>query len=418
MSSPSVLFRTLVATALFDLALGCGQAPQTSADSADDSETGDEANDEETEGASATEEEDETDGSASESSGSPSSSSSAGESESEESSSTGEEDEESDSPSTSGATEGESDPTDTGTPADCTITVMSQELSEQIATVGIVEWSTDLGDLESATIEFGLDTSYGMEAPVDLEAENYRTLLLGMKEDSEYHFRIVASAGGETCTSDDYTIATDFVPNSVPRADVSTMNADARDGGFFVSGFYRGMTGTGGYAFILDGDGDIVWYYGTSNDVTAAKMTHDGQYMWIRNSNVGMGDAAGTLIRVAMDGSGELSAEDVSATHHDFTVLPDGTLGMLAYQSGGCDVILERAPDGTVTQIFDVEAAHGSSTCHTNSIHYHPEDETYTVSDLGGGGQDNDIYVKFTRSGEIVWVLGSGQGGPGAPFTG
>src|SRR5690606_2623203 len=75
-------------------------------------------------------------------------------------------------------------------------------------TVGIVTWSVELGSVDSATIEFGLDTTYGTAAPVDLTAEGFRTLLLGMKPSSTYHFRVVAMAGGTTYVSDDYSIDT------------------------------------------------------------------------------------------------------------------------------------------------------------------------------------------------------------------
>src|SRR5262245_31407720 len=45
-------------------------------------------------------------------------------------------------------------------------------------TIGIVTWSVTVAPLASARIEFGLDGSYGMTAPVDLSAAGYRTLLL------------------------------------------------------------------------------------------------------------------------------------------------------------------------------------------------------------------------------------------------
>jgi len=75
-------------------------------------------------------------------------------------------------------------------------------------TIGIVTWSVTVAPLASAHIEFGLDGSYGMTAPVDLSAAGYRTLLLGMKPSRTYHFRIVASDGTATFASGDYTVAT------------------------------------------------------------------------------------------------------------------------------------------------------------------------------------------------------------------
>src|SRR5690606_37507195 len=138
---------------------------------------------------------------------------------------------------------------DTST-VDCTFQVMAS-LSQNIGTVGIVEWSVDLGAVDQAEIQFGLDTSYGMTAPVDLSEENNRTILLGMKPNREYHFRIVASGGGQRCDSGDQTIMTQGSPNgALPRLDVTTMNAAARAGGFKVLSFWQD-----GYAAILDADG-------------------------------------------------------------------------------------------------------------------------------------------------------------------
>ncbi len=84
-------------------------------------------------------------------------------------------------------------------------------------TVGIVTWSITASGITAAHIDFGLDTSYGMTAPVDLTAAMYRTLLLGMKPAKTYHFRVVASAGATTYTSDDQTVTTGAKISSTPH---------------------------------------------------------------------------------------------------------------------------------------------------------------------------------------------------------
>jgi hypothetical protein len=79
-----------------------------------------------------------------------------------------------------------------------TVQLASAVKSTAPTTVGIVTWSISVTGITSAHIDFGLDTSYGMTAPVDLTAANYRTLLLGMKPAMTYHFRVVASNGTNT----------------------------------------------------------------------------------------------------------------------------------------------------------------------------------------------------------------------------
>jgi hypothetical protein len=88
--------------------------------------------------------------------------------------------------------------------------------------------------------------------------------------------------------------------------------------------------------------------------------------------------------------------------HHDFTVLPDGVVAAIAYQNG-CDGIIARDAGGTFSNIVDNlnTMYQPAGECHANSIHYHPADDTLTVSDRFG-----NLYVKFTRSGELLWQFG------------
>src|SRR5580704_11047187 len=67
-------------------------------------------------------------------------------------------------------------------------------VSPMISTVGIVTFTTVLPAPTEAHINFGLDTSYGMTAPVDLTQPSYRTLLLGMKPSKQYHFQLSATS--------------------------------------------------------------------------------------------------------------------------------------------------------------------------------------------------------------------------------
>ena len=72
---------------------------------------------------------------------------------------------------------------------------------EAPGTVGIVTWSIQDVVPDTAAIHFGLDTRYGMVAPVDLNEPDFRTLLLGMKPSRTYHFQVVARAGAASARS-------------------------------------------------------------------------------------------------------------------------------------------------------------------------------------------------------------------------
>ncbi|HTB58667.1 MAG TPA: aryl-sulfate sulfotransferase [Polyangia bacterium] len=292
-------------------------------------------------------------------------------------------------------------------------------VSPKISTVGIVTFTTMLEDPTEAHIDFGLDTSYGMTAPVDLTAASYRTLLLGMKPSKTYHFRLSATDGTNSCTSDDFTIVTGSAPNGMQNPTITTYDASALYGGFLVTGQYSQTfvdgTSAGAPAFILDKDGTYVWWYTVmGSDATGVTMSYDGNYMWINSVNTPSHVAR--VHRVSMDGliDEDHSSEFVGQSHQ-LTVLPDETVAFYAYGTNGCDDIKLRAPDGTVTTLVNAQAAHGGSdACHVNAIFYSRLDDTLIFGDL-----DNNCLTKITRTGATVWVLNGGVStGPTSSFTG
>ena len=300
----------------------------------------------------------------------------------------------------------------------CTITPTAV-VSSVIATVATVTFTTDLAGMDSAEIEFGLDTSYGMTATVDLMDPDYKTYLVGMKPSQTYHYRVVTNAGSTRCEGGDNTVQTGNLPNGMPVFTVTTPSPDKLNGGFIIGGFFvasgfggGGAGPSGKPAFILDSDGDYVWAY-DAGDAGRVRMSPDAKYMWIRNTNVGGG---GSLVtRVSMDGTDVQTFANGQGGfgdgHHDFAMMPNGNMIMIDH--AGCDTIVERSTDGTSRTIMDAGEASGvtsASGCHVNSIHYHPDDDSITFSDL-----DANHYVKIDRmSGTIKWIFG----GTNNQFTG
>ncbi|HET6280192.1 MAG TPA: arylsulfotransferase family protein [Polyangia bacterium] len=283
--------------------------------------------------------------------------------------------------------------------ASCTFSNVAATISPRISTVGIVTWATSLAGLTSARIEFGLTTAYGMTAPVDPTAAGYRTLLLGMKAEKMYHYRIIATGGAGTCTSGDYTVMTGAKPNGIPTLTVSTKNADKLAGGFLVTG----ESGQGAGAYIFDADAEVVWRFSIGGDVSSARMSYDGQYMWISNVNCCAQNGASKVHRVSMDGMTDenLSSQFVGQ-NHQLTVLPDETVAFYGYTANGCDDVKERAPNGTVKTIVNAQKAEGTTGgCHLNTIQYSRVDDALIFSDL-----NHNNYTKITRTGQTVWVLG------------
>jgi hypothetical protein len=275
-------------------------------------------------------------------------------------------------------------------------------MSSKIPTVAIVTWTTTQSSPKEAHIDFGLTTTYGMTAPVDLNEKDYRTLLLGMKASKTYHYRVVAKdQAGNECSSPDATLMTGAIANGLAKITVKTMNQSKLAGGFLITGQYVQNAGASGApAYILDADGEYVWWYAPGGDVTGARMSYDGKYMWMNGANVPSGTTH--VRRVSMDG---MTMEDFSSQftglNHQLTILPDETVAFYAYGSNGCDDIKERSPSGTVKTITNARTAHGGTgQCHVNTIQYSKEDDTLVFSDL-----DNQDITKVTRSGQVVWIL-------------
>ena len=311
-----------------------------------------------------------------------------------------------------------------GTSTGCTFTQSSS--TAKIATVGIVKWSTTLSGMSSAHIDFGLDTSYGMTAPVDTPVSGTNTtLLLGMKASKTYHYRITATGGGMSgsgsssgssgssggdCTSDDYTIKTGALANGLPTITVTNNKASALYGGFLITAQFMASNGSqGSPAYILDADGQVVWAYDVGQpQMTGARMSYDGKFMWINNVNVttgGTGSGTAYVHRVSMDGATDdnLSSK-FTGLNHQLTVLPDETIAFYAYGSNGCEDIKEYSPTtGNVTTIINSGTAQGgASACHVNNIQYSKVDDTLVFSDL-----DNQTITKVTRgsNSKAVWTI-------------
>jgi hypothetical protein len=259
-----------------------------------------------------------------------------------------------------------------------------------------------MANVDAAHIDFGPDTTYGYTAPVDLK-DTKGTLLLGMKPNKPYHYRVVVSSGGSTCTGDDQTIMTGPAPNGIPKGAITTKDATKLAGGFMVGEWYAGKQ----IAFIMDKDNDVVWWFDPKiGDLTRARMSTDGKVMWVAHGNVPSGTAH--MVRVNMDGTGSMDmSSQFAGMNHDFTILPDETMYFIAYGQGGggCDDIKQYVPStGMTTTVMNLSKAFTSGACHANAVEYSKEDDTLVVSEL-----DHNAYVKIKRTGDVVWVLGGGN---------
>jgi hypothetical protein len=273
-------------------------------------------------------------------------------------------------------------------------------------TVGIVWWSLAQAGPTEAHIDFGLDTTYGMTAPVDLTRASYRTVLVGMKPAKTYHFRIVATDGSRMYTSDDRTLATG-APFSFSVLDSFSVKVPGKvDKGFFITSYWNpGSNDPSTWmSFILDTDGDVVWWYVDPGDnsrgetgIGRARLSADSQDVWLaRVSNLGA-----PLRRISIDGLEVQTYTDTVASH-DIAAVSGDTMAYLDYGEKDCTSIFEINKAGVTREVFESTGvtATDRTRCHGNSVRYSMKEDDYVFSD------DFLDVVVLGRDGTVKWKLG------------
>ncbi|MFO7181640.1 MAG: aryl-sulfate sulfotransferase [Pseudomonadota bacterium] len=289
----------------------------------------------------------------------------------------------------------------------CAFTVTKNALSAKIPTVGIVEWSLAGPAPSSATIVYTLKDApssilnRGGEAPVDLGKPGYRTLLLGLKQEKNYTFRIEVTRDGQTCVSPEYALPTTGRFENAPSVMVDVVQPEKREPGFIVTSSGTSLPSS---AFILDADGEVVWYVEAPQNTTRALMDYEGEHLWMLSLN--LTNQGGEMRFVSMDGEREQrNVPGLENAHHDFTVMPGGKIAAIAWHGIGADPeseVLIRAPDGTVTSALRIGSnLYRSDAFHANAIHYVPFDGGFTISD-----RNPNVIVKVSADGALEWQLG------------
>jgi len=286
-------------------------------------------------------------------------------------------------------------------------TIIRNEVSPKIPTVGIVEWSLAGAAPSEAKIVYALKRgasstlNKGGEAPVDLRKRNYRTLLLGLKQSEDYLFHIEATRGKQTCLSEEFALpTTGSLPAALPVT-VQVTQGSKREPGFIVTSSGTSAVTT---AFIVDADGDVVWNFDAPVNPTRAQMDYEGNRMWMISLN--LDNWGGEMRCVSMDGEQEQrNVPGLEHAHHDFTVMPGGRIAALSWARSGIDTesdLVIRSPNGSVTRAFTLGSSlYHSDTFHANAVHYIPHADSFTVAD-----RNPNLFLKVSATGVPQWQLG------------
>jgi hypothetical protein len=274
------------------------------------------------------------------------------------------------------------------------------------STVGIVTFSTRGLTRESASVQFGPDAAYGQSAPVAAGSAGHRTLLLGNKPSSTVHLDVVVQAREGTFHSGDLSFQTGPAPEALIES-FTVSNESARDRGFLLLSYWRG--GSDWPVFILDADGDPVWWYAPAMvGVARAAFSYDADSLWlVSGSNAGR-----PIETVSLDTLTEVSLADTVASH-DIVAVSPGLMAYLDYGDDGCDAVREIDVDGNTQKVFDLDdylVRSGALSCHANSLRYYAPTDSYVVSSL-----EEDVFIvprdggtvlrasDFVPSGNLAW---------------
>jgi hypothetical protein len=257
-----------------------------------------------------------------------------------------------------------------------------------------------------------MDWSTPLEPTPSLE---HSQLLLGLRGDTAYSFRVVTWDGREAGGSAVEAVRTGRIPTDFP---VFAQTGVGLEGLVVLP--LRGPTPG---VVIVDAQGEVVWYHVDASGLEPLRARLAADHSSVLYNEVSVDDGsseASAIVRVALDGSEESSIQ-IPFLAHDFLELPDGRLAALTDEprEDGLrdDSIVEVDAAGTVTKVWSASdcfdpaqmPGDGSTSAWTsaNALDYvdaaEPTERAYYV----GLRNFSSIVKVLPETGECSWVLGT-----------
>jgi arylsulfate sulfotransferase len=297
----------------------------------------------------------------------------------------------------------------------------------------------------NVSVQFGPDSNYGLTTwtqPVPAGGGTVSLFVAGMKGNTLYHMKgIVDFSDGTQFTDVDQTFTTTGIPSAqLPAIAVTTTPGMTPQSGVELLDLIGGSATVAPVA-VTDLNGNVLWSYNPGipgivpNPIKLLPNGHflmqygngttDGQFSVLREV-----DLAGTTIWEMSwtDLNTALSAATcpgcnitVVGTHHDFVMLPNGHLIVLAATQ---QVVSGTAVTGDV--IIDLDQNHKPvwlwnefdhldvnrrpmgfpDWTHTNAVIYSPDDGNLIISIRHQNWLVKVDYANGTGAGDILWKLG------------
>lgn len=283
----------------------------------------------------------------------------------------------------------------------------------EIATVVRVSWRTEVAMV--GYVEYGPDPEIDWSTPLETQPSlEHSQLLLGLRGDTAYSFRVITWDGREAGASSVLSVHTGDIPGKLPTFSQSGTGLDQL--------VLLPLRGANPGVAIVDAMGEVVWYHldASGLEPLRARLSADKSSVLYNEVSVDEPDEASAIVRVALDGSQERSIA-VPFLGHDFLELPDGRLAALTAEPNADgvrdDSIVEVDRAGSVSKVwsvsdcFDPEQMPGdgspSAWAYANALDYvdaaEPNERAYYV----GLRNFSSIVKVLPETGECSWVLGA-----------
>ena len=338
---------------------------------------------------------------------------------------------------------------DTTKSASATVNVVAPGQIAATTNVQVANYTISPAAPGNVSVQFGTDTNYGLTTwtqPVPTGGGSVDLFVAGMKGNTLYHMRgVVQFADGTQYTDPDLQFTTGAVPTAnLPAITATTTAGMTSQSGVELLDLAGGPPGMYGVA-VTDLEGNVLWTYDPGPAVTAPasgvpisanpiKMMPNGHFLinYDDASNDGYDSA---LLEVDLTGKliWQMTAADlnkalvaatcsgcnitVQGTHHDFAILPNGHLIIIAslFQQGVLgDALIDLDQNHKPVWVWN-EFDHLDVTrqpmnfpdwTHTNAVLYSADDGNLLISIRHQNWIVKVDYNNGAGAGNIIWKLG------------
>jgi hypothetical protein len=335
--------------------------------------------------------------------------------------------------------------------AGVTVNVVAPGQVTSTANVQVASYAVSPAAAGNVSVQFGLDTNYGLTTwaqPVPSGGGLVSLFVAGMRGNMLYHMRgVVQFADGTQYVDPDMT----FTTGAVPTAQLPVFVASTTPGMTPQSGvelldiIQQASTATTSPVAVADLNGDVLWTYSPQSTATVGqanpiKLLPSGHFL-INFSDSSSDGASSVLQEVDLSGTviWQMSATDLNnalaaatcagcnitvvGTHHDFVMLPNGHLILIA-SVNNTQVVPGTTVVGDV--IIDLDENHKPvwawnafnhldvnrrpmgfpDWMHTNAVVYSPGDGNLIISVRHQNWLIKIDYANGTGAGDVLWKLG------------